>query len=192
MAPGRVAVVVIALIGACSTYGQEEEETKAPIRDARDAAGSGSSSGDGASAADAAPAPEVCPPCAASATCIAAGCTGAGTNNACNKPYDVTTSQTVIVFACPTGPMTNLPPSACGGGGPKQGALLRLGNAASWTVQVKGQNPFLVRGDCERSAWTVCGNPSVTSTVSPLITIFVGTTKDVVTCAQLEVVLTAN
>ena len=123
------------------------------------------------------------------------GCSGAGPNTACNKPYDVTAGMSLVVFACPEGltvPLPNQP--ACQNGGQKHGALLRLGAAANkWTVKASGQNPFAVGGDCNAVTNIACGTSTVTRDFNPLITIIVGSSTNAIqTCVQISVDLTPS
>jgi hypothetical protein len=184
MRPSLFTLADVGLDGACSTYGADERETAPSDGGASSSSGGhsssgGSSSGSGTTdrsvpdATDDGPTyNEVCPPCAG--TCIPSGCSGAGPNNACNKPYDVTAAMSLVVFARPEGPTALLPvSSACGGGGPKHGALLRLGAATTdWTVKAGGTNPFAVGGDCN----VITSGPRNSSTVdrsfAPFITTF--------------------
>jgi hypothetical protein len=201
---------IVAFVVACSTYGADDPD-KTSTDGGASSSGGGSSSGtasssggsssgsttDGSVVADAADdAPnftEVCPPC--SGTCVPSGCTGAGANNACNKPYDVTAAATFIVFACPEGPTVPLPNQpACGNGGNKHGALLRLGAAPSkWTIKASGTNPFAVGGDCNGITSGSCSSSQVIRDFAPLITIFVGTSStDIQSCVQISVELTPS
>lgn len=209
MKPSRLlTLVAVALVVACSTYGAED-----PVIGSSDAGASssgGSSSGnasssggssgsnlDGSTVNDAAvdgpQYTEVCPPC--SGTCIPSGCTGAGENNACNKPYDVTAAMTLIVFACPQGPTVPLPNQpACGNGGNKHGALLRLGSAPTkWSVKASGTNPFAVGGDCNAITSGSCSSSQVIRDFNPLLTIWVGTSStNIQSCVQISVELTPS
>ena len=202
---------IIALVVACSTYGADdpdkgESDGGASSSSGGSSSGSTSSSGNASSsgtttdgsvigdaAQDAPNYTEACPPC--NGTCIPSGCSGAGPNNACNKPYDVTAAMTFIVFACPEGPTVPLPNQpACGNGGNKHGALLRLGAAASkWTIKASGTNPFAVGGDCNGITSGSCSSSQVNRDFAPLITIMVGTsTNDIQTCVQISVELTPS
>jgi hypothetical protein len=212
MKPSRLfTFVAVALIVACSTYGADEPTIGSPDGGASSSGGgsssgnasssggssSGSNTSDGSVISDAADdGPtynEACPPC--SGTCIPSGCSGAGPNNACNKPYDVTAATTLIVFACPEGPTATLPNQpACGNGGPKHGALLRLGTAPSkWTVKASGTNPFAVGGDCNAITSGSCSSSQVIRDFNPLLTIWVGTSStNIQSCVQISVELTPS
>ena len=195
---------VVALFGACTTYGAGDGKSdpgpKTPIEeggvgDASPADGAGGTS-DAAPVVDGSPDETyttACPPCAAGDTCIPAGCSGAGPNNTCSNPYDIIGTKTVIVFACPEGPSAMVPNEpACSGGGAKHGAILRLGNASAWKVQVSGQSPFLLLGDCQTNTGGGCSTSSVTKDVAALRNVFVGTTATLTTCMQLKVTVTAQ
>ena len=202
-------IAIVALVVACSTYGADEPTTVLPEGGTSSSGGSssgnasssgGSSSGstvDGSVVGDAADdGPtfnETCPPC--SGTCVPSGCSGAGPNNACNKPYDVTAATSFVVFACPEGFTVNVPNQpACGNGGPKHAALIRLGSAPNkWTLKAAGTNPFAIGGDCNAITSGSCSTSSVTRDFNPLITVVVGTsTTNLQTCAQISVELTPS
>lgn len=205
-----VTAMTVALVVACSTYGAEDGgggSSDGGGSSSTSSSGGGSSSGstsssggsssgsgqDGGAGVDAADSgfSEACPPC--SGTCVPSGCSGAGPNVACNKPYDVTTSGTITVFACPEGLTVPLPNQvACGNGGPKHGALLRLGPAPDqWNVKVQGTNPFAVGGDCNAITSGSCSSSEVNRNFAPNITIVVGTSStDIQTCVVLSVTLT--
>ena len=207
---GRIATALVALVVACSTYGEEDvigtPDAGSSSSSGGSSSGSTSSSGgtsssgsttDGSVVADAADDAqtfsETCPPC--SGTCLASCCNGAGPNNACNKPYDVTAAMTLIVFACPEGPTVTLPNQpACGNGGAKHGALLRLGNAPTkWNVKASGTNPFVVGGDCNAITSGSCSSSQAVRDFNPLLTIFVGTTSTgIQSCVQISVELTPS
>lgn len=196
----------VALVVACSTYGADEPDKTVDGGTSSSTSSSGSSSSGGSSsgsttdgsvvgdaADDAKTYSETCPPCGG--TCLPSGCNGAGPNNACNKPYDVTAAMTLIVFACPEGPTAPLPNQpACQNGGNKHGALLRLGNAPTkWNVKASGTNPFAVGGDCNAITSGSCSSSAVNRDFNPLITIVVGTsTTNLQSCAQISVELTPS
>lgn len=205
-----VSSTVLALVVACTTYGAEDDVIGSPDGGGSSSSGGGSSSGSTSSsggsssgsatdgsvadaADDAKTYSETCPPC--SGTCVPSGCNGAGANNACNKPYDVTAATTLIVFACPEGPTVTLPnQAACGNGGPKHGALLRLGSASTkWNVKASGMNPFVVGGDCMAITSGACSSSQAVRDFDPLVTIFAGTTStDIQSCVQISVELTPS
>jgi hypothetical protein len=200
--------LVTSVVVACSTYGAEDDVPRPPDGGAASSSSGGSSSGNTSSsggsssgsdldgsttdATDAGPTfSETCPPC--SGTCVPSGCNGAGPNNACNKPYDVTSNGTISVFACPEGLTVPLPnQTACGNGGQKHGAILRLGPAANqWNVKVQGTNPFAVGGDCNAITSGSCSSSQVDRNFAPNITIVVGTSStNIQTCVVLSVTLT--
>lgn len=196
----------VALFVACSTYGADEPEKPPPDSGASSStssSGNGSSSGGSSSGsadggadatADAEPVfKEACPPC--TGTCLPSGCSGAGANSACNKPYDVTAGMTLLVFACPEGLTVPLPnQTACQNGGNKHGALLRLGAAPTkWNVKASGTNPFAVGGDCNAITSGACSTSAVNRDFNPFITIVVGTsTNDIQSCVQINVELTPS
>lgn len=198
----------VALFVACSTYGADEPEKPPPdsgTSSSTSSSGNGSSSGGSSSGsvdgsvgtdatADAEPLfKEACPPC--TGTCLPSGCSGAGANNACNKPFDVTAAMTLVVFACPEGLTVPLPAQpACQNGGQKHGALLRLGSAPSkWNVKANGTNPFAVGGDCNAITSGACSTSAVNRDFNPFITIVVGTsTNDIQSCVQINVELTPS
>lgn len=210
MTPTRVlAIATLAVFVACSTYGAEDAETPPADSGTSSSGGSTSSSGNASSSggsssgstdgsvadvADAGPTfNETCPPCAG--TCVPSGCNGAGPNTACNKPYDVTAGMTLVVFACPEGMTVPLPNQApCQNGGPKHGALLRLGAAPTkWNVKANGSNPFAVGGDCSGITSGACSSSSVNRDFDPFITIVVGSsTNDIQSCVQINVELTPS
>ena len=206
-----IVLASVALVVACSTYGADERPEPAPDSGASTSSGGstsssgnasssgGSSSGalDGSANGDATDAEptfkEACPPC--SVTCVPSGCSGAGPNNACNKPFDVTAGMTVVVFACPEGLTVPLPAqAACQNGGNKHGALLRLGAAPTkWNVKANGTNPFAVGGDCNGITSGSCSSSAVNRDFAPFITIVVGTsTNDIQSCVQINVELTPS
>lgn len=212
MKPHRLLGLASIAVVACSTYGANEPspaDTDGGTSSGGGSSGATSSSGNASSSGGSSGATEggppdagddaptfgqTCPPCT-SGTCVPAGCNGAGPNNACNVPYDVTATTTLTVFACPEGPTVELPNQpACQNGGPSHGALIRLGAATTnWNVKASGTNPYAVGGDCNGFTAVSCGSSTVSRDFNPLITIMVGTsTRNIQTCVPISVTLTKN
>ena len=205
-----------ALVAACTTtYGVEPGPSGAdasPDSDARPGTSDGAApkddgsvthsdattSSDGAS--DAAAYQEPCPPCPPGSTCIAAGCTGDGTYNACSAPYDVDAPMTVIAFVCPESPTVDFP-QACVPGGATKGlhvAVFRMGLSGGtkdgWKVSATGSNTFVSSGDC--TMVTSCSGgtngPSQPRAVDALATVMIGTTNPLTTCQQIRIEIASN
>lgn len=207
-----VAFGFVAVFVACTTYseGGESSSGDVPLPGRSDGGSGGDDSStpaqdgstdprDSAAPHDAGPdAPsyaDPCPPCSASSTCIAAGCNGDGTYNACSKPFDVTAPMSVVAFVCPEGSTVNFPQACVPGGGTKDlhVAVFRMGTSpaasGAWKVTVKGSNSFVSTGDCSMVKECAGGTdgPSTARTVAALATAMIGTTNPLTTCQQLMI-----
>ena len=206
----RVALGFAGLFVACTTYTEEPHADDVDASTPSSEAGAGTSDSsappeDGSSGgtpdgtapidggADGGSYVAECPPCPSDSTCIAAGCTGGATYNACSKPYDVTAPMSVVAFVCPEGPTVDFPQACVPGGGTQDlhVAVFRMGKSpglkTDWRVSVTGSSSFVSTGDCTQVLGCSGGTngPSQPRNVAAFATAMIGTTNVLTTCQQL-------
>lgn len=116
-------------------------------------------------------------------------------NAICATPFAVQDNANVIAFICPEGPTVNMPssaPAVCAPGTPKHGAVIRLGSNASYTVEVSGQNPFMLASDCMTTGSGSCASANASRDFNGLMSIFAGTTSSIASCVQVRIRITAK
>lgn len=127
----------VAIVVACSAYGEGSGETKTP--DAGDEPPppppTGSITPPPPPSGDSGPTGEACPPCPASATCVAAGCTG-HEQAVCDAPKMVDAPTTFTVTVCADAPKATLEALGPCEPGALPAASFRLGSGPAWTIQV--------------------------------------------------------
>lgn len=202
-----VTLGLITLLVACaSTYGEASGDD-ASAKD--DGGGDAAPSRDGgpsdappsdAPVTDAPTETESCPPCGSTATCVAAGCTGAGTPNSCSQPFDITQPIKLIVFACPEGSTIHYLDQCVVDGGTNRphAAVFRMGTSTGsggqWVVtidKVPGSNSFIADGSgCQAVAGCSGGSSGPAAegrVVAATTTVMIGTTNTLTTCQQIAV-----
>jgi hypothetical protein len=217
MVPGRrfvITLAVVAMLVACSSYGEDSNSAPDGSAPTRDGGGGTSETGspptDGAvpmdaadeerQVADASPPSYgvACPSCPAGSTCFASGCDGAAKTSTCGSPIEITMDTSFVAFVCPDGPTINLPQTCVPGATPgvKHILPIRLGNTPSnkWRVSVSAaaSNSFLAGGSCTTINSCAGGTSGTDRSFAALTLVMIGTTNQITSCVQLNVSVIAD